>query len=310
MPKVTLIYADGVERTTSGGCFGFAGKRGNFNSSLVASGEIETFRYDFGNHWGTTVKMEGLRDPRPVLEWMKDHSMWAKYIKGINDTTQNNLCRDNQLTIDITTDAQGHAVIGTASATRLLMSHRDSLLPLMNLALQADIDLGILWLVWYSLFKRTNCGTSYNNKLKIIPGNGITTSQGQIDFLSIGDNEVMKLDHIAPYDIYSIVAGTFEYSDIGEANYRTSRRYSLEILNSFETPIPSGTKYRSFGKYLQDRFLFPLVAPDYSKVTTGMGSSSTPTVNHHNSVNPMMLLGFAAQLTQEFRETGEFKGYF
>lgn len=58
-----------------------------------------------------------------------------------------------------------------------------------------------------------------------------------------------------------------------------------------------------------DRFLFPLTSPTVGRTRTGMGSSTTLTYNHNNSMHPSMLIAIACQLTQEWDQLQEFKGY-
>lgn len=311
MPKVTYEYEDGTRRSGSGGCFGFCGKHGNIKTIGSHNSQIEKVIYHYGQQWGG-ASISGILDPRPIIEWLAEHSMWSKYILRIETSLSPDASvfgGENAYNIVLTSDAPGHAIIGTMSAIRYLSKRKGDFVPLMNQALTMGVNLSIMYLVWYAMSKKTNEGFKIqDNKFVIHQGNGSVITSGDLNKQGLGDDEVMHLDKINPNDIYSIIQGTYKYPTFNRGNLRTAKCYNQHILESFRTPRPTGTRYHGFGNYLVDRFMFPLVSPDLSKVREGMGTRVKAT--HGNSCHPYMLLYIAAQLTQEWKKSQEFKGYF
>jgi hypothetical protein len=314
MPKVTLISSNGTEDTREGGCFGFCGRSSSndFDMSRLQSngGEIETFRYHVGysldDDIGDDAFSSSLLDPTDYFKWLASSSPWAKYVQRINwGQAEEKVSEDT--TIDIKTDIPGHCVIGTASAFRLAIHLNAYFIPYFNLALQQGSNPAITMLVFYSIYNSTTHDFRIiDNKVEKYLTHGHRTLLTSSAQAGLGDDEVMRLDNIAPFHLYSFIEGTFEMSH-SDTQYRTSGFYSENILSSFS----SQNRGINLSAFLLSRFNTLLPKPDLlfiQSTSGGMGSSSTPRLTHRSIVPLLSTLGWVNTLSFEYNKFKRFAG--
>lgn len=289
MPTVNLTFDSGRAWRDSGGCFGFAGRSGRATSMR---GEAIRFDYEIGNNNIASVDY-----PTVVryLAWLTAESPWSKFFFPLDGTVLNPTFK-----VGIHTEHQGHAVIGCASLARLVY-HKPKLVKFALDLKDEGIDMTLALLISYSFL-----GSSGRQDLNL---NTVFNLSGS---LGLGDDEPMNLSRLGAGDIYSMLAGNFDFHhEEGVRNYSTTLSYGQYILRSYRTVAePEG-----FTAYLTDRINKVYASPTIlTSSTSRMGSTTQRTFT---SFNPSLfhgltgyeIKGLAHTLNRELKTCGKLLGF-